>query len=172
MGEQVKTLKPAMLYAEVRAFEWQKGAAPEQSDPEKVAFALHRVQKGRVGKRRDGGRDAAQWDGYDVKKYCVFCRYKGHDVKECYKSLWKKQIVGEEERDGCSRRALNEWGLNGQGQRQGPAKFITWEATEMRRFFSGCNSRRPGKKGSTVGFFVLHLQRFSIFIFYCFQRRE
>src|ERR1700685_125437 len=41
---------------------------------------------------------------------------------------------------------------------------------KMRRFFSGCNSRRPGKRGSTVGFFVLHLQRFSISIFVVLKR--
>lgn len=130
MGERINTLKPAMLYAEVRAFELQKGKAG-QSD-EHVAYAMHRVQKGRIEKRRDGGRDVGQWDGFDAKKFCVFCKHKGHDVKECYKSLWKKQIAGEEEeRDGRSGRAPNEWSSNGQGQRQtqGPAKFITWEAT-------------------------------------------
>ena len=45
-------------------------------------------------------------------------------MKECYKSLWKKQIAGEEEKcDGRSGRIANEWSSNGQGQRQGPAKF-------------------------------------------------
>jgi len=128
MGERINTLKPAMLYAEVRAFGLQKGKAGQSN--EHVAYAMHRVQKGRIEKRRDGGRDVGQWDGYDAKKFCVFCKHKGHDVKECYKSLWKKQIAGEEEeRDGRSGRAPNEWSSNGQGQRQGPAKFITWEAT-------------------------------------------
>jgi hypothetical protein len=125
MGERVNTLKPAMLYAEVRVFESQKDKAeqPEKANEDNVAFALHKVQKGKVEKRRDGGRDVSHWDGYDAKKFCVFCKFKGHNVKECYKSLWKKQIAEDEER-GRSRKT-NEWSFNGQGQREG-SKFIGW----------------------------------------------
>lgn len=125
MGERVNTLKPAMLYAEVRAFEMQKDIA-EQSD--KVAFAtMRKIKTGRIEKRRDGGRDAEHWNGFDAKKYCVFCRHKGHEVKECYKSLWRKQIAGEEdekERDN-GRSGKPEWSYDGQGQRP---KFVGWEA--------------------------------------------
>lgn len=117
-----------MLYAEVRAFETQKGTAEQSED--KVAFALHRVKKGRVAKRRDEGRDDDEWDGhwdgYDAKKFCVYCRFKGHDVKECYKSLWKKQIAEGPERSDRSGKSI-EWNFNGQGQGQGQRKFIGWD---------------------------------------------
>src|SRR5271170_4798963 len=47
---------------------------------------------------------------------------------------------------------------------KGPQSLLHGKRLEMRRFFSGCNSRRPGKRGSAVGFFVLfrHLH-FSLF---------
>jgi hypothetical protein len=125
MGDRVNKLKPAMLYAEVRAFELQKGKG-EQSE-EHVAFALHKVRKGRVEKK-DGGRDASHWDGFDAKKFCVFCRYKGHEVKDCYKSLWRKQIAEDEP---CPDRSNGQGSdRSGQGQRQGQVqgRFIGWES--------------------------------------------
>ena len=65
--------------------------------------------------------------------------------------------------------ALGEHRMNGARMGKvnvkGPQSLLHGKRLEMRRFFSGCDSRRPGKRGSTVGFFVLHLQRFSIFIF-------
>jgi hypothetical protein len=69
MGERVNTLKPAMLYAEVRAFESQNNNGEQSGNDDHVAFALHKVRKGGVEKRRDGGRDASHWDGYDAKKF-------------------------------------------------------------------------------------------------------
>jgi hypothetical protein len=80
MGDRVNQLKSAMLYAEVRAFELQEDKG-EQSE-EHVTFALHKVKKGRVEKRQEGGRDASHWDGFDAKKFCVYCKHQGHDVME------------------------------------------------------------------------------------------
>ena len=52
MGERVNTLKPAMLYAEVRAFETPKGTA-EQSVEDKVAYAY--IESRREGLQRGEG---------------------------------------------------------------------------------------------------------------------
>jgi hypothetical protein len=46
-------------------------------------------------------------------------------VKECYKSLWKKQIAEGPERSDRSGKSI-EWNFNGQGQGQGQRKFIGW----------------------------------------------
>ena len=52
------TLKPAMLYTEVRVFEAQKDKLEqsEKANEDNIAFVLHKVQK---GKRRDGGQDVS-----------------------------------------------------------------------------------------------------------------
>jgi hypothetical protein len=122
MGERVNTLKPAMLYAEVRAFESQtdKAEQSEKANEENITFALNWVHKGRVEKRH--------WDGHDAKKFCIYCKHKGHDVKECYKSLWKKQIAGDEEEES-SRKVRSgmpiEWSFDGPGQGK---KFKGWDS--------------------------------------------
>jgi hypothetical protein len=54
MGDRVNKLKPAMLYAEVRAFELRKDKGEQSTNEEDTAFALKRVEKGSVEKK-DGG---------------------------------------------------------------------------------------------------------------------
>ena len=106
MGERANTLKPAMLYAEVLAFEAQKAKA-EQSDKaigndgngEKVAN-FTRIPRGRIEKRRRfQGKKNGIWNGHEKRKFCNYCKRFGHLIDECYKVLWKKQIA-EEDEDG------------------------------------------------------------------------
>jgi len=124
MGERVNTLKPAMLYAEVRAFELQKGTAQEPD--EKVAYALHRVKKGRVGK---GFQKGNHGKGYSAgsEKRCNYCKRKGHLVADCHKLLWKKQVAGdseEEEEEHSGKPKPIQWVPTGEGEQR---KFRTWD---------------------------------------------
>ena len=130
MGERVNTLKPAMLYAEVRAFELQKGTAEEPD--EKVAYALHRVKTGRVGKgfqkgNHGKGYSAGSEKRSSEKRSCNYCKRKGHLVADCYKLLWKKQVAGdsedsEEEHSGKPKPI--QWVPTGEGEQR---KFRTWD---------------------------------------------
>jgi len=120
MGERVNTLKPAMLYAEVRAFEMQKGTAEEPD--EKVAYALHRVQKGRVGKGSQNSHGKGHSPAGSEKWSCNYCKKKGHLVADCYKLLWKKQTAGFKEDDSGTKEQSQS-----QGQVQG--RFGGWVST-------------------------------------------
>ena len=111
MGERVNTLKPAMLYAEVLAFDAQKVRAElsekavqgnEESD--KIAN-FTRIHRGRIEKRRGKGGShsgnhhgelSGHWTGHDKRKFCNYCKKTGHFVDECFKLLWKKQIAEDE----------------------------------------------------------------------------
>jgi hypothetical protein len=107
MGERVNTLKPAMLYAEVLAFETQRDRAEMAEKAignglgdghEKVAnFARRRG--GRIEKQRRGfqkGNGDGHWAGFDKRKFCNYCKKNGHLIDECFKLLWKKQIAEDE----------------------------------------------------------------------------
>ena len=117
MGERVNTLKPAMLYAEVLAFDAQKVRAElsekavqgnEESD--KVAN-FTRIHRGRIEKRhgkggsqhgnhkQKHGESSGHWTGYDKRKFCNYCKNTGHLVDECFKLLWKKQIAEDEDHE-------------------------------------------------------------------------
>jgi hypothetical protein len=126
MGERVKTLKPAMLYAEVRAFELQKGTAEEPD--EKVAYALHRVHKGRVGKGFQKGNQGKGHSAGSEKRSCNYCKKKGHLIADCYKLLWKKQVTGEleeeDEEEHSGKQKSIEWIPTGAGEQ---GKFRTWD---------------------------------------------
>ncbi len=113
MGERINTLKPAMLYAEVLAFEAQKTKA-EMTDKvieerelgmtgndEKIAnFARKRILSGRIekqkGRRFNHEESKGHWTGYDKRKFCNYCKKTGHLIDECFKILWKKQIAEAE----------------------------------------------------------------------------
>jgi gag-polypeptide of LTR copia-type len=123
MGERVKTLKPAMLYAEVRAFELQKDTSTTEPN-EKVAYSAHRrVHKGKIGK----GFQKEKGNGFNRRKRCNFCKRNGHLISECFKLQWKEQIAGEEEEEEHSGKSKPiQWTPTGEGERP-RGKFITWD---------------------------------------------
>ena len=105
MGERVNTLKLAQLYAEVQAFDVQKDRA-EMAEKAigngMVANFAKRGNGGRIEKRRgfqkwNHGSDAQHWDGFDKRNFCKYCKKNGHLIDECFKLLWKKQIVEDED---------------------------------------------------------------------------
>jgi gag-polypeptide of LTR copia-type len=120
MGERVNTLKPAQLYAEVLAFESQRGRTEMaekaignvlgygngNGNGEKTAnFTRRNGGHGRIEKRCGGGfqkgnREDGHWDGFDKRKFCNYCKKNGHLIDECFKLLWKKQIAEDEEGPG------------------------------------------------------------------------
>jgi len=108
MGERINTLKPAMLYAEVLAFEAQKARAEtaEKMIGEGIANFTTRRGNGRIDKRRGGfprqrhsGELNGHWTGYDKEKFCHYCKNMGHIIDEFFKILWKKQIVGDQDKE-------------------------------------------------------------------------
>ena len=108
MGERVNTLKPAMLYAEVLAFEAQRDKAEtaEKAIGEGIANFTTRRGNGRIDKRRRGfprrrhqGELSGHWTGYNKEKFCHYCKNMGHVIDECFKILWKKQTAGNEDQD-------------------------------------------------------------------------
>jgi hypothetical protein len=123
---------------------------------------------------RRGEMEGEMWDnGMDMmrKTFVYFASTRGtmsrNATRVCgrNKSREKRRNVmaalGEHRMNGARMGRVNVKGLQ---------SLLHGKRLEMRRFFSGCNSRRPGKRGSAVGFFVLHLQRFSIFIFFVLKR--
>ena len=118
MGERVNTLKPAMLYAEVLAFEAQRDraamadrATAEKAIGEGIANFTTRRGYGRIEKRhgkgvsqhgnhkQKHGESSGRWTGYDKRKFCNYCKNTGHLIDECYKLLWKKQIAEDKDQE-------------------------------------------------------------------------
>jgi len=137
MGERVNTLKPAMLHAEVLAFEAQGTNAGTDdtngsgSGGEKVAFSTRKIQRGRISKRQEKGENHkgklnGHWEGYDEDKTCAYCKRTGHDVDECFKLLWKKQVAGAQEIEEDRPKKRIQWTFNEEGQGQS-GKFKPWD---------------------------------------------
>ena len=108
MGERVNTLKPAMLYAEVLAFEAQRNRV-EMADRatavigDGIANFTARRGYGRVEKRqaksRYHGESSGHWAGYDKRKFCNYCKRTRHLIDKCFKVLWKKQIAEDKDHE-------------------------------------------------------------------------
>jgi hypothetical protein len=67
-----------------------------------VANFAKRGNGGRIEKRQgfqkwNHGSDAQHWDGFDKRNFCKYCKKNGHLIDECFKLLWKKQIVEDED---------------------------------------------------------------------------
>jgi hypothetical protein len=97
--------------------EKEKEMGDEGNGEKPVAFAAHRVQKGRIEKRKRSGGWTIDWAGYDKDKACSHCK-TGHVSQECGKKLWQRQTAG--------RKGQSDWSFVGLAERSGPAeqKFI------------------------------------------------
>ena len=110
MGKRVNTLKPAMLYTEVLAFEAQRNrvemadrVTAETAIGDEIANFTTRRRNGRIekrcGKDRHHRESSGHWPVYDKRKFCNYCKRTGHLIDECFKVLWKKQIAEDNEED-------------------------------------------------------------------------
>jgi len=66
------------------------------------------------------------WEGYNEDKTCAYCKRTGHDVDECFKLLWKKQVAGAQEIEEDRLKKRIQWTFNEEGQGQS-GKFKPWD---------------------------------------------
>jgi hypothetical protein len=113
MGERVNTLKPAQLYAEVLAFENQKSSSEMTEKAIGESLIANFAKKGRSqtiakqGFQKGKSGTEQRWEGFDKRKHCNYCKKVGHEIDECMKLMWKKQIAEAENGDDESLPTLN-----------------------------------------------------------------
>jgi hypothetical protein len=106
LGNQINTLKPATLFAEVLAFH-----TPTDEPNPPVLNAL--LTKGPQQHQRRAWKKPKKphtntYFTYDRSKFCSYCKRNGHDIRECLKKKWKDTQEQEMEQKMDARKERRE----------------------------------------------------------------
>jgi hypothetical protein len=110
IGPRLQSISPSQLFGEVLAFDTQThGSTAFNSDP---LALVTRAQKPRTAYQSHYRSKPYDRSESQARKFCRFCKRKGHMIEDCLKKHWRDTQALEEKEETCGdSNAPFEWNL-------------------------------------------------------------